>query len=135
MATAGTETNSKPPQVQISARSAVGVGSTGNADEELEVSSKENAEKKLEVPTDENEVKDPIGNTAGDKESAEAEDEENCPSATQRTVTSCFSRAWKWWHGSAADKELNCSKCNEPLGLKKSQLNDPDAASTIRCQK
>ena len=88
MATAGTETNSKLPQVEISAQSAVGVGSTLNADE---VSSTENADRKLEVSTDENKVKDSIGNTAGSKESAEAEDEENCPSTTRRTVAFFFS--------------------------------------------
>ena len=131
MATAGTETNSKPPQVEISAQGAVGVGSTGNVDEELEVSSRENAER---VSTDENKVKDSIGNTARDKESAEAEDEENCPSTAWRTVTSFFSSAWNWLRGSAADT-LNCSICDEPLGSKKSQLKEPDAASTIRCQK
>ena len=61
MATAGTETNSKPPQVEISAQSAVGVGSTGNPDEEREVSSTENAERKLEVSTDGNKVKTRLG--------------------------------------------------------------------------
>ena len=127
MATAGTETNSNPPQVEISAQSAVGVGSTGNVDE---VSLRENAER---VSTDENKVKDSIGNIARDKKSAEAEDEENCPSTAWRTVASFFSSAWNWLCGSAADT-LNCSICDEPLGLK-SQLNDPDAASTIRCQK
>lgn len=134
MATAGTETNSKPPQVEISAQSAVGVGSTGNPDDEREVSSTENAERKLEVSTDGNKVEDSIGNTAPDKESADAEDE-NCYSAAWRTIAIFFSRVWNWLRGSAADTELNCSICEEPLELKKCQLNDPDAASTIHCQK
>ena len=133
MATARTKTNSKPPQVEISAQSAVGVGSTGNVDEELKVSSRENAER---VSTDEDKVKDSIGNTARDKQSAEAEDEESCPSTTWRTIASFFSSAWNWLRGSrSAADTLNCSICDEPLGWKKSQLKEPDAASTIRCQK
>ena len=127
MATAVTKTNSKPPQIETSARSAVGVGSTGNADEELEDSSTENAERKL--------IKDSIGNTTRDEGSAETEDRENCPSVTWQTVASFFSRAWRWLYGPPEDSELNCSVCNKPLDLKKSQLKDQDGASTIRCQK
>ena len=127
MATAVTKTNSKPPQIETSARSAVGVGSTGNADEELEDSSTENAERKL--------IKDSVGNTTRDEGSAETEDRENCPSVTWQTVASFFSRAWRWLYGPPEDSELNCSICNKPLDLKKSQLKDQDGASTIRCQK
>ena len=129
MATAVTEINLKPPQVETSARSAVGVGSTGNADEELEDSSTENAERKL--------IQDPIGNITRDEESADAEDQENSPSGTWHTFWVFFPRPWRWrwFRGSAKDTKLNCSICNEPLDLKKGQLNNPDVASTIRCQK
>ena len=130
MATAVTEINLKPPQIETSARSAVGVGSSGNADEEVEDSSMENAERKL--------IQDPIGNITSDEESADAEDQENSPSRTWHAVTSFFGfvpRTWRWLRGSAKDTKLNCSICNEPLELKKGQLNNPDAASTIRCRK
>ena len=132
MATAVTDylINLKPPQVENLVQSAVRVGSTGNADEELEVSSMETAERKL--------IQDPIGNITRDEESADAEDQENSPSGTWHTVTSFFggfSRIWRRLRGSAKDTMLNCSICNEPLDLKKGQLNNPDAASTIRCQK
>ena len=30
---------------------------------------------------------------------------------------------------------LTCSKCNEALKLKRSQLDNPDAIATIRCRK
>ena len=127
MATAVTEINLKPSQVENLVRSAVGVGSTGNADEELEVSSMETAKRKL--------IQDPIGNITRDEESADAEGQENSPSGMWHTVISFFPRTWRRLHGSAKDTKLNCSICNEPLDLKKGQLNNPDAASTIRCQK
>lgn len=127
MATAVTEINLKPPQVENLVRSAVGVGSTGNADEEFEVSSMETAERKL--------IQDPIGNITRDEESADADDQENSPSGTWHNITSFLERTWRRLRGSAKDTKLNCSICNEPLDLKKGQLNNPDAASTIRCQK
>ena len=102
MATAVTEINLKPPQVETSARSAVGVGSTGNADEELEDSSTENAERKL--------IQDPIGNITRDEESADAEDQENSPSGTWHTFWVFFSASMEVevvsWFGQRYEAKL-----------------------------